>query len=326
MIDAACQRGIEQLRALLSHVDPHLTLGQLVERLVQDGLQRYDPGRPPRGRGGGRREASAGQAPEPHAPHAPEPKAPEPNAPAGSVSGATSPAKRSAQEQPGVLPTPEGTSAGGSTPAPAAEEPARGIGGAGTSAGAALPPRPPGREACGGSTPVRAKPAATAPGTATSAAKAAAGRATPLAARHGTDATADTTGRPEHAHRDGSGGSWSQRSFAGEASRGGAARWPSAAGGSRPVRGQRATAPPGAPIAAHSGSGAARGVAPRRRLLQLRRSAQRAALRVPLPAGARPHRSLCAWRQRRAGELEASLFCPPPFPASADGAPPHWTS
>ena len=44
VIDAACQCGIEQLRALLSHVDPHLTLGQLVERLVQDGLQRYDPG------------------------------------------------------------------------------------------------------------------------------------------------------------------------------------------------------------------------------------------------------------------------------------------
>ena len=51
VIDAACQRGIEQLRALLSHVDPHLTVGQLVGRLVQDGLQRYDPGRPPRGRG-----------------------------------------------------------------------------------------------------------------------------------------------------------------------------------------------------------------------------------------------------------------------------------
>ena len=60
VIDAACQCGIEQLRALLSHVDPHLTLGQLVERLVQDGLQRYDPGRPPRGRRGARQEGSAG--------------------------------------------------------------------------------------------------------------------------------------------------------------------------------------------------------------------------------------------------------------------------
>ena len=189
VVDAACQRGIEQLRALLSHVDPHLTVGQLVERLVQDGLQRYDPGRPPRGRGGGRREASAGQAPEPQAQEGP-------------AGGPTSPAKRSAQELPEVPPTPEGTSAGGSTPAPAArsaeeparsfgsdtldggcgeapaarsaEEPARGTGGAGTSAVAALPARPPGREACGGSTPVSAEPAATAPDTATSAAKSAA--------------------------------------------------------------------------------------------------------------------------------------------------------
>ena len=96
------------------------------------------------------------------------------------------------------------------------------------------------------------------------------------AARHNTDATADAAGRPEHAHRDGSGGSRSQRSFASEAGTGGAARWPFAAGASRPVRGQRAAAAPGAPIPLHSGSGAARGVAPRRRLLQLRRSAQRA--------------------------------------------------
>ena len=183
VIDAACQRGIEQLRALLSHVDPHLTLGQLVERLVQDGLQRYDPGRPRRGRGGGRREASAGQAPEPQAQQGP-------------AGGATSPAKRSAQEQPGVPPTPagtvargrtpasEGASADGSTPAPAArsaeqlgvpptlqgtvaggstaraalsaEEPVRGMGGAGTSARAALPAEEPVRGMGGAGTSARA--------------------------------------------------------------------------------------------------------------------------------------------------------------------------
>ena len=49
-IDGECQRGLEQLRMLLSHVDPHLTLGKLVERLVQDGLDRYDPTRTPRRR------------------------------------------------------------------------------------------------------------------------------------------------------------------------------------------------------------------------------------------------------------------------------------
>ncbi len=146
VIDAACQCGIEQLRALLSHVDPHLTLGQLVERLVQDGLQRYDPGRPPRGRRGGRREASTGQAPEPKAQQGP-------------AGGGTSPAKRDVQEQPGGPAPPEGTTAGGSTPAPAA-----------------LSAPPPGRETCRGSNPVSAKPAGAAPGTVASAAKSVADR------------------------------------------------------------------------------------------------------------------------------------------------------
>ena len=126
VIDADCQRGIEQLRALLSHVDPHLTLGQLVERLVQDGLQRYDPGRPPRGRRGGSGEASAAQASEPKGQQGP-------------AGAAASLAKRGAQEQPGVAP-------------------------------------PSGRETCAGSTPVRAKPEAAAPGTATSAEKSVADR------------------------------------------------------------------------------------------------------------------------------------------------------
>ena len=62
-----------------------------------------------------------------------------------------------------------------------------------------------------------------------------------------TNATADAAGRAEHADRAGSRGSWSQRSFAGEAANGGAVRWPfaPAARGSRPVRWQRAAGPPG---------------------------------------------------------------------------------
>ena len=48
VIDDECQRGLEQLNGLLSHVDPHMTLGQLVGRLVREGLDRHDPGRPPR--------------------------------------------------------------------------------------------------------------------------------------------------------------------------------------------------------------------------------------------------------------------------------------
>ena len=48
VVDADCQRGLQQLRELLSHVDPHLTFGQLVGRLVREGVERYDPSRPPR--------------------------------------------------------------------------------------------------------------------------------------------------------------------------------------------------------------------------------------------------------------------------------------
>ena len=54
-VDAECRHGLEKLLMLLSHRDPHLTLGGLVARLVRDGLDRYDPERPRRLRcpGGG---------------------------------------------------------------------------------------------------------------------------------------------------------------------------------------------------------------------------------------------------------------------------------
>ena len=58
-VDGECRHGLERLRGLLSHVDPHMTLGQLVGRLVQEGLDRHDPGRPPRGRRTGSRAAGA---------------------------------------------------------------------------------------------------------------------------------------------------------------------------------------------------------------------------------------------------------------------------
>ena len=236
-IDSACQRGIEQLRALLSHVDPHLTLGQLVERLVQDGLQRYDPGRPPRGRRGRRREASAGQAPEPKAQQGP-------------AGGVTSPAKRGVQEQPGV-----GAAAGG-------HERRWQHPGAGSAVRRGTRVRDWPCRHLGGGSAVRAAGRARDlrrqhPG---------ACQASGGSARHRSFGgevggwlrvprlCTDAAGRPEHADRTGSSGSRSPRSFASEACRGGeagrssaagrsgATRWPFAptGGGSRPVRGQRA--------------------------------------------------------------------------------------
>ena len=93
VIDDECRRGLERLKGLLSHVDPHLTMGQLMGRLVREGLDRHDPGRPPRGR----RAAPAKGAEQTSAPKTPA-------APArGADSAAPSAAKASAQApaQPG---------------------------------------------------------------------------------------------------------------------------------------------------------------------------------------------------------------------------------
>ena len=90
VIDDECRRGLERLKGLLSHVDPHLTMGQLMGRLVREGLDRHDPARPPRGRRTGARAAGAEQTSAA-------------KTQAGSARGATSAAKVSAQAaaQPG---------------------------------------------------------------------------------------------------------------------------------------------------------------------------------------------------------------------------------
>ena len=69
-IDAECQQGLEQLRGLLSHVDPRMTMGQLVGRLVREALDRHDPSRPPRQARSGSRPADA----KANAPRTPTPE------------------------------------------------------------------------------------------------------------------------------------------------------------------------------------------------------------------------------------------------------------
>ena len=68
-IDADCQQGLEQLRGLLSHVDPRMTVGQLVGRIVQEALDRHDPSRPPR-----RARTGSGAAPDESQPAPPAQK------------------------------------------------------------------------------------------------------------------------------------------------------------------------------------------------------------------------------------------------------------
>ena len=76
VIDADCQQGLEQLRGLLSHVDPRMTVGQLVGRIVQEALDRHDPSRPPRR---ARTESRAGHGESGPAPAANDQPAPEPD-------------------------------------------------------------------------------------------------------------------------------------------------------------------------------------------------------------------------------------------------------
>ncbi len=111
VIDDECRRGLERLRGLLSHVDPHMTLGQIVGRLVQEGLDRHDPARPPRrrrtgapGTGAERTSAAKTQAPSTRGTASAAKQAgPAPKQEASSDSAAPSAAKVSTQPtaQPG---------------------------------------------------------------------------------------------------------------------------------------------------------------------------------------------------------------------------------
>ena len=113
-IDAECQQGLEQLRGLLSHVDPRMTLGQLLGRLVKEGLDRHDPSRPPRRARSGSRPADA----KANAPRTPTSEQAQPNSapaakhaarPAIPAGAATTPARA-------VRPTPT------SAPPPSTQE------------------------------------------------------------------------------------------------------------------------------------------------------------------------------------------------------------
>ena len=56
VIDDECRRGLEHLRHWLSHVNPAMDFGELLQRLVADAVTKYDPAREP---ARARRQASA---------------------------------------------------------------------------------------------------------------------------------------------------------------------------------------------------------------------------------------------------------------------------
>jgi hypothetical protein len=129
-IDAECQQGLEQLRGLLSHVDPRMTLGQLVGRLVKEGLDRHDPSRPPRRARSGSRPADA----KANAPRTPTPEqAQRRSAPADTAAAPkTDPdaghhAASTPESQPAVERRAASTTKDAAIPAGAAPTPARAV-------------------------------------------------------------------------------------------------------------------------------------------------------------------------------------------------------
>ncbi len=59
VVDGECRRGLEQLRQWLSHVNPAMEHGELLQRLVADAVAKYDPARQPVRR---RRKSAASSA------------------------------------------------------------------------------------------------------------------------------------------------------------------------------------------------------------------------------------------------------------------------
>ena len=114
VVDRECRHGLDQLKSLLSHVDPAMSYGQLVNRLVQDELRRRDP----RQRGstgtGTRPAATAGPASKRTMPaksaRQPGGNGPATAKPAAATAGAPSASKRDGQPVHNGAPTGNGTS------------------------------------------------------------------------------------------------------------------------------------------------------------------------------------------------------------------------
>ncbi len=118
VIDADCQQGLEQLRGLLSHVDPRMTIGHLVGRIVQEALDRHDPSRPRRRARTGTRPAAGDSMP---AAAAKDHAAPEPG---HAVTVQDAPLPAAATPTPERTPQPTPSSAPARNPQAVTERPA----------------------------------------------------------------------------------------------------------------------------------------------------------------------------------------------------------
>ena len=114
VVDRECRHGLDQLKSLLSHVDPAMSYGQLVNRLVQDELRRRDP-RLRGSTGTDTRPAATGGPAAKRTTHAESAKHPGSNGAAAAkraaaTAGAPSASKREAQPVHDGAPAENGTS------------------------------------------------------------------------------------------------------------------------------------------------------------------------------------------------------------------------
>ena len=89
-IDHECEQGLRLLKDLMSHLDPRMSWGDLVARLVREAVTRHDP----RGGGSGQRRRLAGSA------GASPSRAPKTRRPAGAAAGPAQDANESSRRAP----------------------------------------------------------------------------------------------------------------------------------------------------------------------------------------------------------------------------------
>ena len=122
-IDQECEQGLRQLKNLLSHVDPRMSWGELVARLVREALARHDPG------GGRRRKRVGSTATSSRPEQTTTGDAPAAASAGGGSDDAPAPQRETAaaRMQSGAATSPNAAPVRRSAPAPPAATPATGL-------------------------------------------------------------------------------------------------------------------------------------------------------------------------------------------------------
>ena len=116
-IDQECEQGLRRLKGLLSHLDPRMSWGDLVARVVREAVARHDP------RGGGSRQRRRRSASSAGNPGASPRRAPKETRAAGPAGGPAQRVGESSERAPNrtraaVAPLAPARRTGGATPAP----------------------------------------------------------------------------------------------------------------------------------------------------------------------------------------------------------------